>query len=134
MIAARRLMRLRQQFKIGRHRLLIGNSQARRDRARLLSQRMRLRMRQPSYFSSCSQSPPSGAASTSCVSCGAMPRNSLAPWRRRKVLRQQAPLAAGSGNIQDRVDNSAQVGFPRTPQTLDRWRERFNQPPLHIGR
>ena len=38
---------------------------------------------------------------------------------RRKVLWQQAPLAAGSGDIQDRVDNGAQVGVPRTAQTLD---------------
>src|SRR5215467_3383119 len=30
---------------------------------------------------------------------------------RRKVLGKQAPLAATSGNIQDRVDNSAQVGY-----------------------
>src|SRR5262252_2479587 len=52
---------------------------------------------------------------------------------RRKVLRQQAPLAAGSGDIQDRVNNSAQVGFPRTAQTLDRRPEWFNQPPLRIG-
>jgi hypothetical protein len=29
-------------------------------------------------------------------------------------------LAAGSGDIQDRVDNGAQVDFPRTVQTLDR--------------
>jgi len=42
---------------------------------------------------------------------------------RRKVLRQQAPLAAGLCDIQDRVDNGAQVGFPRTAQTLDRRRQ-----------
>ena len=50
----------------------------------------------------------------------------------RKVLRQQAPLAAGSCDIQDRVDNGAKVGFPRTAQTLDRRHIRFDQPPLRI--
>src|SRR5262252_8660575 len=54
--------------------------------------------------------------------------------KRRKVLRQQAPLAAGSCDIQDRVDNGAQVGFLRTAQTLDCRHIRFDQPPLRIGK
>src|SRR5262249_44852374 len=51
-----------------------------------------------------------------------------------KVLRQQAPPAAGSCDIQDRVDNGAQVAYPRTAQTLDCRHIRFDQPPLRIGK
>jgi hypothetical protein len=45
-----------------------------------------------------------------------------------------APLATGSCDIQDRVDNGAQVGFSRTAQTLDRRHVRFDQPPLRIDK
>src|SRR5215475_7397404 len=53
---------------------------------------------------------------------------------RRKVLWQQAPLAAGPCDIQDRVDNSAQVGFSRTAQTLNRRHIGLDHPPLCIGK
>ena len=53
---------------------------------------------------------------------------------RRKVLGQQAPLAAASCDMQDRVDNGAQVGFPRTAQMLECRHTRFDQPPLRIGK
>src|SRR5215469_13470808 len=53
---------------------------------------------------------------------------------RRKVLRQQTPLAAGPCDIQDRVDNSAQVGISRTAQTLNRRHIGFDHPPLCISK
>ena len=52
---------------------------------------------------------------------------------RRKILGQQAPVATCCRNVEDAVQNLAQIRRSRPAQPLRRWEERFQRFPLHIG-
>jgi hypothetical protein len=51
----------------------------------------------------------------------------------RKVLRQHAPLTAGPRDIQNAVEDGAQIGLARPPQRLSRRHVGFDHGPLGIG-
>ena len=65
---------------------------------------------------------------------GITPRIEIALNRRnrRKPLRQCAPLAAGPGDVQERIDNRAKLGRSRATRLLHLRHERLDQCPLPI--
>ena len=52
---------------------------------------------------------------------------------RRELAWQSAPLAAGRQNVQNRLDNLAQIDFPRPSQSAPRRQPPGDQRPLRIG-
>src|SRR5208283_1134406 len=51
---------------------------------------------------------------------------------RRKILGQLPPLAAGGGDVEDRLDNGAQRRNARPAAPKGAWQERFDQRPFFV--
>ena len=51
---------------------------------------------------------------------------------RRKIVRQLPPAAACSTQVQDHVNNFAQIEAARAPARFRRWNRRLDQSPLVV--